>query len=145
MPVCLIACVGGGTHEPDLGIRLVLLVIPCLLIEPCPESALNEEAGKLLLDAYEDYAKHTRLMTSIHAQPAKRWPPHPSPRRVGPALSPPHFLSFNHLSLRNDHRRYTKHARLITGILAQPAKRCLSLIMHCTAQHCLLDFHVGSN
>ena len=57
----------------DLGIRHVLLVIRCLLIEPFPESALNEEAGKLLLDDYEDYAKHARLMTSIHAQPAKRY------------------------------------------------------------------------
>ena len=58
--------------KPDLGIRHVLLVIRCLLIEPFPESALNEEAGKLLLDNYEDYAKHARLMTSIHAPP-KRW------------------------------------------------------------------------
>ena len=56
----------------DLGLRHVLLVIRCLLIEPFPESALNEEAGKLLLEEYEDYAKHARLMTSIHAQPAKR-------------------------------------------------------------------------
>ena len=44
----------------------------CLLIEPFPESALNEEAGKLLLEDYEGYAKHARLMTSIHALPAKR-------------------------------------------------------------------------
>lgn len=58
--------------KPDLGIRHVLLVIRCLLIEPFPESALNEEAGKLLLDDYEDYAKHARLMTSIHAVPVKR-------------------------------------------------------------------------
>ena len=58
--------------KPDLGIRHVLVVIRCLLIEPFPESALNEEAGKLLLDDYEDYAKHARLMTSIHAQPVKR-------------------------------------------------------------------------
>ena len=59
--------------KPDLGIRHVLLVIRCLLIEPFPESALNEEAGKLLLDNYEDYAKHAQLMTSIHAQPPKRY------------------------------------------------------------------------
>lgn len=44
----------------------------CLLIEPFPESALNEEAGKLLLENYEEYAKHAKLMTSIHAQPPKR-------------------------------------------------------------------------
>ena len=59
--------------SPDLGLRHVLVVIRCLLIEPFPESALNEEAGKLLLEDYEEYAKHARLMTSIHAQPAKRY------------------------------------------------------------------------
>jgi len=56
----------------DLGLRHVLLVVRCLLVEPFPESALNEEAGKLLLESYEDYARHAVLMTSIHAQPAKR-------------------------------------------------------------------------
>lgn len=49
-----------------------LLFGRCLLIEPFPESALNEEAGKLLLEDYEEYAKHAKLMTSIHAQPPKR-------------------------------------------------------------------------
>lgn len=44
----------------------------CLLIEPFPESALNEEAGRLLMEDYEAYAQHARLMTSIHAQSAKR-------------------------------------------------------------------------
>jgi len=58
--------------KPDLGIRHVLLVIRCLLIEPFPESALNEEAGKLLLEDYEEYSRHAQLMTSIHAQPPKR-------------------------------------------------------------------------
>ena len=53
--------------KPDLGIKHVLQVVRCLLIEPFPESALNEEAGKLLLEDYESYAKHARLMTRIHA------------------------------------------------------------------------------
>ncbi|KAJ1650167.1 hypothetical protein IWQ61_008958, partial [Dispira simplex] len=29
--------------------------------------ALNEEAGRLLLERYDDYAKHACLMTNIHA------------------------------------------------------------------------------
>ena len=53
--------------KPDLGIKHVLQVVRCLLIEPFPESALNEEAGKLLLEDYESYAKHAKLMTKIHA------------------------------------------------------------------------------
>ncbi|KAI7830573.1 ubiquitin-conjugating enzyme E2s, partial [Gamsiella multidivaricata] len=55
--------------KKDLGIRHILLVVKCLLIVPNPESALNEEAGRQLLERYDDYAKHARLMTSIHAQP----------------------------------------------------------------------------
>lgn len=41
------------------------------MIAPNPESALNEEAGKLLLEEYEDYAKRARLYTRIHAQGGK--------------------------------------------------------------------------
>ncbi|KAF9907922.1 hypothetical protein BX616_000288 [Lobosporangium transversale] len=54
--------------KKDLGLRHILLVIKCLLIVPNPESALNEEAGRQLLERYDDYAKHARLMTSIHAR-----------------------------------------------------------------------------
>ncbi|PSC76671.1 ubiquitin-conjugating enzyme E2 22-like [Micractinium conductrix] len=54
--------------KPDLGLRHVLTVIRCLLIEPNAESALNEEAGKLLLDGFDEFAKKARLMTSIHAR-----------------------------------------------------------------------------
>lgn len=41
----------------------------CLLIYPNPESALNEEAGKLLLEQYQDYFSRAAMMTQIHAQP----------------------------------------------------------------------------
>lgn len=53
--------------NPTLGLRHVLLVVRCLLIEPFPESALNEQAGKMLLENYEEYAKLARLYTGIHA------------------------------------------------------------------------------
>lgn len=67
-------------------------IIRCLLIVPNPESALNEEAGKLLLEKcerircsihstklliamllyrYDDFAARARIMTSIHAKPKK--------------------------------------------------------------------------
>jgi len=42
-------------------------VVRCLLIEPNPESALNEEAGRLFMEDYESYARRARLMTNIHA------------------------------------------------------------------------------
>ncbi|KAG1364498.1 putative Ubiquitin-conjugating enzyme E2 22 [Cocos nucifera] len=46
--------------NPSLGLRHVLTVIRCLLIEPFPESALNEQAGKMLLEDYGEYARLAR-------------------------------------------------------------------------------------
>ncbi|CAK9147089.1 unnamed protein product [Ilex paraguariensis] len=57
--------------NPSLGLRHVLIVVRCLLIEPFPESALNEQAGKMLLENYEEYARHARLYTGIHAHKPK--------------------------------------------------------------------------
>lgn len=76
--------------KPDLGIKHILLVsicielfmtdtfneydfgslqtVKCLLIVPNAESALNEEAGKLLLEHYDDYSSRAKMMTEIHAQ-----------------------------------------------------------------------------
>lgn len=48
--------------NPSLGLRHVLIVVRCLLIEPFPESALNEQAGKMLLENYEEYARHARYV-----------------------------------------------------------------------------------
>lgn len=53
--------------KPDLGIKHILLTVKCLLIYPNPESALNEEAGKLLMEHYNDYAQRAKMMTEIHA------------------------------------------------------------------------------
>jgi ubiquitin-conjugating enzyme E2 S len=53
--------------EPSLGLRHILTVIRCLLIEPNPESALNEEAGRLLLEDYAEYVKKARMYTGVHA------------------------------------------------------------------------------
>ncbi|KAI8984005.1 ubiquitin-conjugating enzyme/RWD-like protein, partial [Mycotypha africana] len=53
--------------KPNLGIGHVLLTIKCLLIAPNPESALNEEAGRLLLEQYDDYANKVRFYTNLHA------------------------------------------------------------------------------
>eukprot|EP01134_Creolimax_fragrantissima_P000063 CFRG0063T1 len=54
--------------KPTLGLDHILLTIKCLLIVPNAESALNEEAGKLLLEDYEEYAKRAKLMTDIYAK-----------------------------------------------------------------------------
>lgn len=59
--------------NPSLGLRHVLIVVRCLLIEPFPESALNELAGKLLLEDYEEYARHARIYTGIHAKPKAKF------------------------------------------------------------------------
>ena len=53
--------------DASLGLRHVLVVIKCLLMNPNPESALNAEAGRLLLEQYDSYYKTARMMTSVYA------------------------------------------------------------------------------
>ncbi|KAG6578031.1 ubiquitin-conjugating enzyme [Phytophthora cinnamomi] len=53
--------------KPTLGLGHVLQVVRCLLIVPFPESSLNDEAGKLFLDSYDEYARRAKLWTNIHA------------------------------------------------------------------------------
>lgn len=59
------------TVLPLLSLQLISLIPPqtikCLLIHPNPESALNEEAGRLLLEDYAEYESRARLLTEIHA------------------------------------------------------------------------------
>ena len=54
--------------QPKLTLRDILITISCLLINPNPDSALNSEAGKLLQEDFESFARKARLMTSIHAR-----------------------------------------------------------------------------
>lgn len=54
--------------SPALGLRHVLMVIRCLLVEPNPESALNDEAGRLLLEDYGAYERKAIMLTNIHAK-----------------------------------------------------------------------------
>lgn len=39
-----------------------------MLIVPNAESALNEEAGKLLLEEYDQYFQRAKMITDIHAK-----------------------------------------------------------------------------
>lgn len=54
--------------KPSSAFYFFLQTVKCLLIVPNPESALNEEAGKLLLEKYDDYSKRAQLFTDIHAK-----------------------------------------------------------------------------
>ncbi|XP_066923534.1 ubiquitin-conjugating enzyme E2 S-like [Clytia hemisphaerica] len=54
--------------KADLGLKHILITVKCLLIYPNPESALNEEAGKLLLEQYSEYSKQAKMMTEIYAR-----------------------------------------------------------------------------
>ncbi|TFK37525.1 ubiquitin-conjugating enzyme/RWD-like protein [Crucibulum laeve] len=58
--------------KSSYGISHILVTVKCLLIFPNPESALDEEAGKLLLENYETYCSRAKLITSVHATPRKR-------------------------------------------------------------------------
>ena len=54
---------------PDTTFSHVLSVIRCLLINPFPESSLNDEAGKLFMESYDEYSKRARLMADVHGRP----------------------------------------------------------------------------
>ncbi|GLB44243.1 putative ubiquitin-conjugating enzyme family protein [Lyophyllum shimeji] len=54
------------------GIEHILVTVKCLLIYPNPESALDEEAGKLLRENYSSYCDRAKLITSVHATPRTR-------------------------------------------------------------------------
>lgn len=51
----------------EVTLKHVLQVIRCLLIVPFPESSLNDEAGKLFMDSYDEFARRARIMTQVHA------------------------------------------------------------------------------
>lgn len=57
--------------SPSITMGHILSVVRCLLIEPNPESALNEEAGKLLLEEYSEFCKRARIFTGVHAMSGK--------------------------------------------------------------------------
>lgn len=47
----------------------VLAVIRCLMIIPFPESSLNDEAGKLFMESYDEFSKRAKLMANVHGRP----------------------------------------------------------------------------
>jgi ubiquitin-conjugating enzyme E2 S len=51
----------------EVTLKHILQVIRCLLIVPFPESSLNDEAGKLFMDSYDEFARRARIMTQVHA------------------------------------------------------------------------------
>lgn len=53
---------------PDTTLKHILQVIRCLLIVPFPESSLNDEAGKLFMESYDEFARRARIMTEVHAE-----------------------------------------------------------------------------
>jgi len=55
--------------NPSMSFGHVLSVVRCLLIVPFPESSLNDEAGKLFMESYEEYSRRARLMTNVHGRP----------------------------------------------------------------------------
>ena len=47
----------------------MLQVVRCLLINPFPESALNDEAGKLFMEDYDEYCKKVMPHELVHNFP----------------------------------------------------------------------------
>ncbi|CCW63679.1 unnamed protein product [Phytomonas sp. EM1] len=86
--------------NPQIGLQHIMLVIRCLLVEPNPESALNEEAGRLLLEDYSSYERKARMLTSIHAKRPPGVPrithPDEAPKRRPTSSTTPYTASNEH-------------------------------------------------
>lgn len=67
--ICLSLLSSDWTENTSFG--HLLLAIRCLLIEPNPASALNEESGRLLLENYDDYFQRAKLMTEVYSKKEK--------------------------------------------------------------------------
>lgn len=61
----------GRDWSPEQGLKDILMVIRCLLIQPNPNSALNEEAGMLLQENYNEFKQRARMYTDVHAKKRK--------------------------------------------------------------------------
>ena len=48
----------------------ILQTIKCLLIVPFPESSLNEEAGRLFMENYQEFFEQAKVYTEVHACPS---------------------------------------------------------------------------
>lgn len=57
--------------SPEVTLKHILQIIRCLLIVPFPESSLNDEAGKMFMESYEEFAARARIMTEVHALPKR--------------------------------------------------------------------------
>lgn len=55
--------------KPEVTLAHIFQVIRCLLIIPFPESSLNDEAGKLFMESFDEFAKRAKIMTKVHAIP----------------------------------------------------------------------------
>ncbi|EIW74809.1 hypothetical protein CONPUDRAFT_66675 [Coniophora puteana RWD-64-598 SS2] len=125
--------------KPSFGIAHILVTVKCLLIYPNPESALDEEAGKLLLEDYESYCARARLINSVHATPRTRPPefddgkgadgeegqagpsrPQQSAAPAPPATLPPHSITLPPPQLSAASPRYKSMSPSPLPPLSQP-------------------------
>lgn len=71
----------------SMGLQHILVVIRCLLVEPNPESALHEEAGRLIFEDYNSYTRQALMMTRVHARRGAGVPRHHYPTASGTTIS----------------------------------------------------------
>jgi ubiquitin-conjugating enzyme E2 S len=94
--------------SPDTSMSHVLAVIRCLLIVPFPESSLNDEAGKLFMESYAEYAKRARLMADVHGRTTSCSAIEPSLTNTKPDDRVLKNASDNPLRLSNNTKKTTK-------------------------------------
>eukprot|EP01023_Acetabularia_acetabulum_P063701 TRINITY_DN8039_c2_g1_i3.p2 TRINITY_DN8039_c2_g1~~TRINITY_DN8039_c2_g1_i3.p2 ORF type:complete len:237 (+),score=37.23 TRINITY_DN8039_c2_g1_i3:266-976(+) len=100
--------------KSSMGLRHILQIIRCLLIEPFPESALNEEAGRLFMDDYQEYFRQASMWTRLHGSSCSS-----SGRLSRPLAS----IESNALASENDERAvYNQSGKSLNSPLS-PARK----------------------
>ena len=68
-------------------------MIRCLLINPWPDSALNEEAGKMIYENYDQYVTMAKMYTNLYAIP--KGSAKPSRLKDPPSIFPSEMLKIS--------------------------------------------------
>ncbi|KDQ16427.1 hypothetical protein BOTBODRAFT_30768 [Botryobasidium botryosum FD-172 SS1] len=114
--------------KPTYGIAHILVTVKCLLIYPNPESALDEEAGKLLLENYAAYSKHAKVMTEVHAKTKAPPPEFAIPSKVPPeTTASAHSSSATSVHLANSGTAVAPTPAPVPPPLAPPPSTAFSL------------------
>ncbi|TFK69183.1 hypothetical protein BDN72DRAFT_840802 [Pluteus cervinus] len=111
--------------KSEYGIVHILTTVKCLLIYPNPDSALDEEAGKMLQENYDSYCERAKLITSVHAKPRTKPVEFETPSSESTTPTPTPSTSTSNIASKPSHPSRTPTSNLTSpNGLTIPAASC---------------------